>query len=115
MPCRRRGAVSFGLLLLLTPLYPAAAQLHQTAGGLRPGFLLTGRGDEGYAHARASRHHRRLAGPLAHIISAAHNGPRWPLVLFIIHACSPNPRWLSRRATGRPASVARYLTRRDQR
>jgi len=34
MRCRRRGAVSFGLLLLLTPLYPAAAQLHQTAGGM---------------------------------------------------------------------------------
>ena len=47
MSYRRRGAVSFGLLLLLTPLYPAAAQLHQTAGGLWLGFLLTGRGDEG--------------------------------------------------------------------
>jgi len=49
MSYRRRGAVSFGLLLLLTPLYPAAAQLHQTAGGLWRGFLLTGQSGGSYA------------------------------------------------------------------
>ena len=41
--------VGLGLLLLLTPLHPAAAQLRQTAGGLWPGFLLTGQSGESYA------------------------------------------------------------------
>ena len=49
MSYRRRRAVSLGLLLLLTLLYPAAAELHQAAGGLRPGFLLTGQSGESYA------------------------------------------------------------------